>query len=245
MKKLIFYTAIIVPFFFSSCAKNKGLGEEYHYGKVQVQRFSLPDTPEMDLFLDGEKPTDWNSIALPVLATIPSRISVYVKGTHDLIADTTVTVARDQLLYLSVAYSAEFGLKGFYFGQHVPEDSVRMRFKYALDQNIYPFPNVDVHLFRSTDTTAAAVVAIVENLSFGATYSPAVTTLPSKNEQGGTINYVIKMKDRLSGQFIRDKGRKRDYMTRSGSPGTYFYLELSDNKGEATVNNFLLNAVAL
>jgi hypothetical protein len=245
MKKLIFYTAIIATFFFSSCAKDNGFGEAFSYGKVQVQQYSLPDQPGMDLFCDGKKMTDWNGIPLPVQANTPSRISIYVSGTHEVIADTSLTVVRGETVFLWVGYNEVYGVKGFYFGRNVPADSFRVQFKYMVDQTIYPAPDVDLYIYRSTDTTAGGLITIVNNISYGNTYSPVVTTLPAQNAEGNNIIYVVKMKDKVSGEFIKEKSRNRDFMTCGAPGGSYIYVELTDNKAEAPVNKFRPNTVYL
>jgi hypothetical protein len=240
MKKLIFYTAIMAAFFFSSCVKDKGFGEAFTYGKVQVQNYPLPDIPAMDLFYNGKQIVDWNGVAFPVQANTASRISIYVSGTHELVADTTVTIAHDETMYLRVTYSQELGIKGFYSGQQaVPADSARFRFKYTLNQVLYPFPDVDLYIFRSTDTTASGLLTIVNHISFGSGYSPAIT-LPAFNEQGGLNIFFVKMKDRLSGEFIREKHtRHRDYViVYINEGGSFNVVELTDNRTDEATNKF-------
>ena len=230
-----------------SC-EGERLGEPYAYGKVAVTQVSLPDSPALlDVYIDGKNSgmvsSSGTSLQFVLSADKPVQLAIYKSATDTLLADTLITVPKNETVNLKVISSKLLGLQGFYNSPatDVGVNEVRLQFMYLFDSPFYTYPELDLHILIGTTEETGIVI---KGLKAGKLNSQTIT-LPVSNDGVDGIRYYCKLKDVATGEFIKQKYKDRDYflILNTGDyfqyysyPGPNFLIQLYDDDGDETTN---------
>src|SRR5438105_3425415 len=124
----------------SACKKGNFAPEQYQ-GMVTVVSSSLSDK-ELEVHFDGllgdSLISAGESLKKEYLLHTPdtasgrqTRISVYKAGSTQLVADTSMYIAKNSSSTLKVIYSDALQLKGFLSAATVPIDSIKLQVRFA------------------------------------------------------------------------------------------------------------------
>lgn len=210
----------------ASCTKGIRNEEQFFYGKVAIELATLPNTPEMDLYIGNGSAM----VMRPGLGATgkgqtseKKKISIYKKGTKELVADTLIQLFKDSTLYLKVAYSEPLGISGF-LGKNavVAPDSCTIQLFNNLPNELQP-DGVDVDALLCEDDGTGQIVELgIEWDNFKRNkLHPLQVTVPQKN-------YYLKFRNRSSGEFLLD-AFGRDAITLAVTPGKYLIVTASSS----------------
>ncbi|RKR83382.1 hypothetical protein BDD43_3589 [Mucilaginibacter gracilis] len=151
--------------------------------------------------------------AVQVEAGAPGKLEVYIKGTNEKIADTAITVKKNETSAFRVAYIPELGIKGWLNTKPVGEDSAALVFFNKIGDFYTAHPSVDLYIFVLDYTTFQRVETGIVIHNFEKTGLSAPVVLPYYHDRASYQTYVysVKFKDNATGQFITYPPRNRDY----------------------------------
>nr|WP_199079831.1 hypothetical protein [Pedobacter sp. ASV19] len=219
MKHLKNKWTIIAGFLFmlSACAKKEELTDKTYYARVLVEVAALPGTPALELRYQGQKIGDLplRQPGTTVEAGTNIKLTVYVKGTNQLVADTLLNLKRNELSTYKVAYNKELGISGWISSNAVQQDSLSVQFLNNLGDFYKAYPAYDLCIFYfdyNTGELGDAHLGIPEFQKIKLS-SPAIL-LPyyfgDKAQDQANI-FVGKLKDRATGQFITMPSSGQDF----------------------------------
>lgn len=196
----------------ASCSKEEIAGKKIYYGNVQGEIKPLPGTPGMDIYINNNKMLTMEAGGpfglggtLPITAGEPVTLVFKKKDTDISLADTTFTIARGETANFKVAYSEEFGIKGFVQPRAVAPDSVSIQFANALSEQYSPAGGVDLYVCKYGLYTGEIMdtTAILSNFEKGKPM-PALT-LAADDPNNPSFMYIGMLKNRQTGEFILDQ----------------------------------------
>ncbi|RKR83378.1 hypothetical protein BDD43_3585 [Mucilaginibacter gracilis] len=209
MKNIKILTALLTVFsvLFSACTKKEEITGKTQYAKVVVDVANLPGTPKLEVRyqgqLIGEAPLRIPGTLVEAAAT--TKLSVYVKGTDELVADTTLHLKGGELTSYRVAYNKELGIAGWLNSKPVAADSISFQFLNNLSDFNKTHPVYDFYLFYFDFNIGDAVPQgfVIPDFQKVKLY-PTAITLPwaFPTDLSTPIYYLGKLKDRATGQFV-------------------------------------------
>lgn len=242
MKKIFIIFAFALPLFVFSCTKEeKGYGIKNYYGSFSAELLALPGTTTLDVYVGGIK-IDTLAAGRIIGNDTPKRltagenttISFKKAGTDSLVLDTTITVGAAEKVALKIAYSPTLGINtfskasdanvaadsaSFFLFNGVPEDAIAGSIK--TDACLFKW-NSESSLFEETGI-------IWTDLEKGRLH-PNLVTVRAIKDDGSSVIYAIKLKNKATGEFITD-----------GIGSEYFSIYIEAGKREIIT----LNAVDL
>jgi len=230
-----------------SCSKEEMAIDKTYYSKILVEVVSLPGTPELEVYYQGQLIGD-----LPLLQPgtnveigTNSKLAVYVKGTDQLVADTTVNLIKDELNLYRVAYNEELGISGWVNSKSVHEDSLSVQFLNNLSDYYKAYPAYDLCIFYYDFN-----MGTIEDFQMSITdfqkikLSPTAILLPyyygDKADAIGNF-FVGKLKDKATGQFIMMPSGNDWFLLPPEYGGqNCIYNLYDDGSGDVIVNSIIL-----
>lgn len=189
--------------------------EEYHFGFVTVELLALPGTATLDVYVNYNKIDTLaagriigNDPQLMLSAGETTTISFRKAGTDSLVLDTTILVSTGEKAALKIAYSSLLGINAFTSGSDAdvaPDSTSFFLFNGVPDGAIADSIKVDAYLFRWNRATSVYDDTGITwtNLEKGKLH-PDMVTVRSVAEDGLSVLYAIKLKNKATGQFIID-----------------------------------------
>lgn len=234
--RILFLVTIIL--LAGSCKKGE-LPKEYYYGRLQLSVVPLPNTPSLDVYLNGEKLAvlEPNGPVTKILPVQKGKLEFYEAGSQELLADTMLNLEANSSVSLRYAYNKDFGLSGFVVGGAVPADSFAVQFMNELSDFYKPYTSVDLEICIYDFNVGWYVPngEVIEN--FTATkLSPKRILLPVADADGLSYLYFARMKNNLTGEYIIQPGLGMEFFyLGSGNGGTNNVLRLEDSGGDVMV----------
>ncbi|NSL89008.1 hypothetical protein [Chitinophaga solisilvae] len=147
------------------------MSQDYYFGKLVTSAVKFENTPAIAVFFDGKELDTIGGGASResmLLAGKTGKLSFFKYGTTELIADTVITIQKNDVQRFRVAYSTQFNIKGFVKDKpSMGADSLAFQL-YLLPSNFYKQKAVDVQLF-TYDINSGTMVkhSLVKNVEFG------------------------------------------------------------------------------
>ncbi|EHQ26130.1 hypothetical protein [Mucilaginibacter paludis] len=196
-----------------SCKKGEPLKSEHRFGSLTAALADLPGTPVMDIYFNGKKLPDsliaggtyGLSPKLLLDAGVKAKLAFKKHGTDSLLIDTLVTIPAANLLNFRLAYSEDLGLKTFLdAGASVGVDSVKMQLFNNLTTLLPDGITVDGYLTRAHNDGSGIIddLGVMPDLNRKTISKAMILAL---NDPSGTpYGYIVRLKDKASGQFLTD-----------------------------------------
>lgn len=223
----------------SACAKKDEKLEITSYAKLTVGVASLPGTPELEVrYMDeniGDAP-----IGLPgtlVEASSNSKIAVYVKGTNELVADSTISLKKGEVGAFKVAYSKDFGLSGWVNSKPVSPDSISVQILNNLGDYYKAYPKYDLDVFYFDYNTGEIIAAGYGIHDFQKVkLTPLAVMLPYYYDKSQLMyhTYLGRLKDPATGQYILMPSGQDFFILEPSTEGSTIIYNISDLNGEIT-----------
>lgn len=195
---IVLFTGII------ACSKKELISEKFYYSKVEFELAALPGTPEMELKYNGEILGPLRS-SIYTVAAGSGKLTVYKAGTDTLLADTSITLGRDETRKFTFAYNEAYGIKGWINKTPVANDSMSFQFLNNLSTTFYPVSSPDLYIVvvDPFNLEIMDTITVIKNFS-RKVLSTEKITLPVLMDQNGnpTGIYVGILKDPATGQNI-------------------------------------------
>ncbi|RKR82105.1 hypothetical protein BDD43_2272 [Mucilaginibacter gracilis] len=196
-----------------SCKKGEPIKADHHFGSLTAELADLPGTPVMDIYFNGKKLPDSLTIGpiyglstrLLLDAGVKSKLAFKKHGTDSLLIDTLITIPAANVLNFRLAYSEELGLKTFLdAGSSVGVDSAKVQLFNNLSTLLPDGISVDGYLTRTHNDGSGTIddLGVLPNLN-RKTISKAMT-LALNDASGTPYSYIVRLKDKASGQFLTD-----------------------------------------
>lgn len=240
MRTIIYF--LFIGCFFASCAKEQMADERYYYAKIEVDQVRLPGTPLLELRYNGEKIMELpNSARSMVKADEEGLLSVHTVEGGILVADTLIRPAKDDLLKFRVAYTEQYGLKGWVKSPTVHPDSLLCRFQNSLSEAAVAVDNPDLYIyFYDWNTGGFNGPLIVLNNFKRNELHPLEFKLPVYDADRNSLLFFGRLKDPATGEFITIPALGTDafYMEgfggdgNGGSNGLYILRDHPDGRME-------------
>lgn len=238
---LVFLSGVLL-----SCSKEEAPDKKTYYGKVSITQVSLPGTPLMEWWFNGQKIGNLTgNEPMLVPATPNGKLEIFLTDTHELIADTTISIARNEKRNFKFAWSIDYGIKGWISSEAVAGDSLSMQVLNNLSVANYPVSAPDLYIITLDPATLEVLdtIAVIPHFERGK-LSPVRLTLPVYDANGNLIQYAGKLKDPATGEYILNTGLGLDlfgFFTDDFSIGTVGVYIVADD-----VNAFIAgNAITL
>jgi hypothetical protein len=203
-----------------SCRKGDPVNE-YYFGSFSAELLALPGSGTLDVYVDDHKVD-----SLPAGVTIglasklmlsagkPSKISFKKAGTDSLIVDTTISAGAGEMVPLKIAYSSLLGIRSFTSASDasVGADSTAFfLFNQLPVEFVEDGVQLDAYLYKSTADGSYEEAGVVwTNIERNVLHPTMATIKVTANEDGSSTQYVIKVKNVSTGQFLMDSFN-RDY----------------------------------
>ena len=207
--KVILLAAFVL---LAACKKGEPVSE-YSFASFTAELLALPGTANVDIYVGQTKVDSLTAgtvagISSPLMlaAGQSSTISFRKAGTDDVLLDTVVKAIAGEKLMLELAYSPTLGIQSFMSGSdgNIPADSAVF---FLFNQLPVELQADDVHVdgylfkFNGTDYEDTGISWL--NLEKNKLHSNQ-TKLAVTGEDGLPIQYIIKLKDKATGEFLVD-----------------------------------------
>lgn len=222
----------------ASCAKETDASKQIFYGKIAVSVSRLQDTTQLEVRyqdkLLGDAPISYPGT--PVEAGKTGELAVYIKGTTQKIADTTITINKNELSTYKIAYMPEMGLKGWLNTAPVGADSVGVVIVNNLTDFLAAHPSIDLYICYLDVATLQRVETGIVIPHFENVKQPVSIVLPyyydKANDPYQSRFYYVKFKDNATGNYITYPPKNRDYFgLNTGEVGSVYLENLTSNAG--------------
>ncbi|WP_113615691.1 hypothetical protein [Chitinophaga flava] len=223
-RKLLFLAAFITLLY--ACRKGE-LPMENYFGRVALTQVVLGDTTNLDIFYNGKKVGAMIKApeAIPTVDVVlpagqqAAKLSIYKAGTDSLVADTSIIITQNSAQSFRVISSRLLNINGFIGSAAVTPDSSKFQLFYYLNQSFNDYPEAEMYIYTSVGRPAVLTeVLVVKGLKKGV-LDPRVFTLPCKSAAGATLNYVFKLKDSKTGNWILRQANTVN--------GSYIFMNMS------------------
>lgn len=224
-----------------ACADEEGSNEKYYYTSVRVELAALPGASDMEVWFNEEKignvtPGTSGAYSGRVLAG-SGTLAVYVKETGRLVADTMLTLTKNDSRSFRIADSPELGIAGWISSEPVSPDSVSVQFLNNLGGYYEAYPALDLHIFYYSSSTGEFLETgwVVEDFS-KQTLTQESIKLSYADIDSNPIFYLGKLKNTETGEFlIQPNGSDWFLLEQTGSGGTAVIYNLTDTDGDVLV----------
>ena len=141
--------AAILLLFFNSCTKKQEKPDQSFYGKISITAARIPDTTGLEVRYQnrvlGNIPL--NDPGVQLEAGLSGKLAVYIKGTNQKIADTTITIKKNEISSYRVAYIPDLGLSGWLNSSSVGQDSTALLIFNKMEDFYTTHPSVDLYIY--------------------------------------------------------------------------------------------------
>ncbi|SKD05359.1 hypothetical protein SAMN05660461_3077 [Chitinophaga ginsengisegetis] len=240
MKKIFILFALALSIFIFSCTKDEeGYGVKNYYGSFSAELLALPGATTLDIYVGGEKIDTLaagriigNDIPKRLTAGEATTISFKKAGTDSLVLDTTITVGAAEKVALKIAYSPTLGINTFskVSDANVADDSTSFfLFNGVPDDAIAGAIKTDAYLLKwNSESSLFEETGIIWTDLEKRKLHPNLVTVRATKDDGSSIIYVIKLKNKATGEFITD-----------GIGSEYFSIYIEAGKREIITLNAL------
>jgi hypothetical protein len=213
MKRIIscLFAAGLIMCSLSSCSKKELQDEKFYYGTVQVNVMNLPGIPALDIYLEGQKKLEMSGAILNggflALSDKPEKVSVYRAGTKTLIVDTTISVARNGEVALTIVCSDVIGVGKFAGGASgVSIDSCSFRVFNNIPVELIPADiKVAAYLLKDDGNGGYAETGIVLPDFAKDQLHASVVTIAVNDDNGNPVTYYLQFKNQATGEVLPDQ----------------------------------------
>lgn len=231
---------------FTSCTKKEDKPNQTFYGKLVLAAAQTSDTTVLEVrYQDkviGNTPLNYPGVLLE--AGVPGNLSVYIKGTNQKIADTTITLKRDEISAFKVAYMPELSLTGWLNTVTAPEDSLSIQFLNNLGVFYKAYSTYDLCIYYYDYNTGTLEDYNKTINDFQKVKLTTAILLPYYwgDKTLGQFNiFVGKLKDRATGQFITMPASGQDwFLLEQNYGGANYIYNIHDTDGEVSMNTINL-----
>ena len=231
-------TAIVALLLFLTTSCEKGaLTEGANNGVVRVEMVNLPGTPALDIYFNDERIfTDFTggtfngpSSEPPVLfrSGITAKIAFTRKDKKEILFDSTITIPSEKTIDMKIVASDLFNIYAF-AGTSFPvhPDSCTFRLYNALPVDIQASElDIDAELFISDPMNGYLATGIVFEHFAREQAQAATRTIAVNDASGAPLTYVLRFKNRATGEYLRDK-RQQDRAVLSIEAGKYLIMRV-------------------
>jgi len=233
--RTIFTACAMAVMLLSACAKKEEKPVTTGYAKLLVDVANLPGTPALEVHYQGvnigDAPIQQPGTRVEIGNGI--KLSVYVKGTDQLVADTLLNLKKDQLSSYRVAYNTELGISGWISSKPVSPDSNSVQFLNNLGPAFKAYAGYDLCLFYYDINTGDFVdIGIVIQDFQRVKLTPAAFSLAYYFEPGTPMFYLGRLKDKATGQFIMMPSGVDYFVFDQTAEGATVIYNLTDTDGE-------------
>lgn len=235
MKRLA--VLVLSVLFFMACRKGD-LPEARYYGKVAYGIVDLPDKPKVVVRFNGITIDTLNGEgykASSVLAGRTGKLSFYKAGTDSLIADTTITVAKDGENYFRIISSNDLNLNGFVPPFKPSADSFAVQFFMNLGDYYRQYPAFDLTIIYADNATGEIKEGETYKNVKNGVLDPHVHYLRFQDAVG-PIGYAVELKDPATGEIITQPNGSTyvGFPSFSEVPQKLIFLNIKDDNGNVS-----------
>ncbi|EHQ29084.1 hypothetical protein [Mucilaginibacter paludis] len=212
--KKALYTAGGLLLLLTACVKKQEKPNQSFYGKLMITAARIPDTTGLEVRYQGQ-----------VLGNIPlnpgvrleaglsGKLAVYLKGINQKIADTTITIKKNEISSYRVVYIPDLGLSGWLNTKPVQPDSIALLIFNKMEDFYTAHPSVDLYIFYMDYATLVRKETGIVIHNFEKTKLTQAIILPYWYDKPNlqTQAYYGKFKDNATGEFIKFPPRNRDF----------------------------------
>lgn len=186
----------------TACKKEAAVSKNY-YGHIRVSAAAFPNTPRFEVRFSDKILGDVSAEnTFMVDAEIEHRLSIYIKETGTLIADTLVRLKPNETRSFKVAYSQELKLKGWLNTVPVSPDSMAFQLLNNLGPDFRSYPSLDLHIFYYDAITGEIGETGKVLANFPQTDLSAPFLVPYAGTEDAPYFYFAKLKDNSTGNFL-------------------------------------------
>lgn len=241
--KTIFTICAMAALLLSACAKKEEKPEVTGYAKLLVDVANLPGTPALEVHYQGvnigNAPIQQPGTRVEI--GNDTKLSVYVKGTGQLVADTVLNLKKNQLSSYRVAYNKELGISGWISSKPVSADSNSVQFLNNLGPAFKAYAGYDLYLFYYDINTGDFVdLGIVIQDFQKVKLTPDAFSLAYYFEPGTPMFYLGRLKDKSTGQFIMMPSGVDYFVFEQTVEGATVIYNLADANGEVVASAIYL-----
>ena len=236
---------LLAAIMIAACTKKNEYTDKNYYAKVIVDVAELPGTPPLEVRYQGQTLGDV-PLRLPgaqVQADKNAKLSVYIKGTDQLVADTTFNLKRGTTGAYRVAYSKDFGLSGWLNSKPVSPDSLSVQLLNNLGDFFKAYEAYDLKIFQYSYDVGDFVdyktgIQNFQNYKL----APNVLTYPFDFDKVNGLPgfYIGRLIDRATGQYIIMPSGQDYFNLPQEFGGANYIFNIHDNTGEITVDSIYL-----
>ncbi len=223
-----------------SCKKGTP-ADEYYFKKIKVELLQLPLSPDLDIYFNNKKiatidPSKGSFLSDPIVQIgLQARLSIYLKDTKTLVADSLITIDKNLTQQYNIWYSEELGLKGWMKLVHIPNELISWKLKFNLKDPDLTYPELDMHFFGVNGRTFIdlnKVIRIKTNQVF------SMPDLNAFKDDGRPENYCFRISDPKTGDYLDEKPTSLLGGAYYGGHFTFSYLTfIKDANGILKIDN--------
>lgn len=234
MTKIFLSISAVLLLLTAACKKGNPV-EQQSFGFLTIELLGLPGTPSLEVYMESTKLRDSMKVGGTtkpelVVAGKKTKISFRKAGSNTVLADTSILMEGGQKLNLRLAYSEEFGIKGFLKeGLTLSPDSGCFQIYNRLAEHIMADSiQVDAVLYRVDPVTGDIVELAVCKDFQRFQLHPRSIVVPIK-EHDIDVQYLFTLKNVKTDEFLMDDFGG-PYISFLPEPGKKMVLIITDSR---------------
>lgn len=241
--KILCGLMITIILFLTACAKKEPLSKQSFYAKIVVDVANLPGTPKLEVRYGGKALGEAPIIipGIPVEIGKNIKMSVYVKGTNELVSDTVLNLKNGESASYKVAYNKDLGISGWINSKPVSPDSLSFQLLNNLSAYYKKYPSIDLRIdVYNYDTGNFDETGVVIPDFMKIKLSAANFRLPYADAHGNTNIYFVRLYDSKTGALILSPSGSEFAVIPQEYGGANYIFNIIDDAGEISISTIYI-----